>query len=97
MFFPVLIPYGAGLMNGYTKKEGGLPRTTTYTILSLSSAVGFLRGVQSVKLPFYTGPSQALATLALMVPLVVGTSFCSGLHFGKALRHTEEVRHTVME
>ena len=84
-------------MNGYTKKEGGLPRATTYTILSLSSAVGFLRGVRHVKIPLYTGPSQALATLALMVPLIVGASFCTGHHFGKALRHTDEVRHTALK
>jgi hypothetical protein len=88
MFFHFLLPYSTGLMNGYTTKEGGLPRTTTYTILGLSNALGFLHALKNVEQPFYTKSRPVITTVFFLFPFIVGASFCTGHHFGKAIRYT---------
>lgn len=98
MAFNILVPSFTGILNGYTKKEGGLPTVEKATIMSLSTTFGFIRGLSRARmmnLQMHISPAQGLAALFLGIPFMIGSSYCMGHHFGKALRHTDEVRYTI--
>jgi hypothetical protein len=98
MAFNILIPSITGVLNGYTKKEGGMSSVEKRTILSISAVVGGARTIS--KMYPLTGqlgvnPVYGIAALFLGIPLAVCSSYCMGHHFGKALRHTDEI-HSAM-
>jgi hypothetical protein len=98
MYFNIFAPTLLGGLNGYTKKEGGVTTFEKVTILSLTTTFGFLRAfnrMRSSTIPAFQHPPTAFTTLLFGIPLIVGTSFCTGHHFGKALRRTEDERSSI--
>ncbi len=98
MAFNILVPSFTGILNGYTKKEGGLSPVEKRTILGLSAIFGGVRGLSRLRTmngQLGITPGQGLAALFLGIPFVVGSSYCMGHHFGRALRQTDEI-HSAM-
>jgi hypothetical protein len=98
MAFTILVPSITGVLNGYIKKEGGLPTFEKMTIMGFSTTFGFMRGLSklhTMNLQMHITPGQGLAVLFLGIPFFVGSSYCTGHHFGKALRHIEDIRSLI--
>ncbi len=98
MAFNILVPSFTGILNGYTKKEGGLSPVEKRTILGISAIFGGVRGLSRLStMNGHLGitPGQGLAALVVGIPFVVGSSYCMGHHFGRGLRQTDEIRSTI--
>jgi hypothetical protein len=98
MAFTILVPSFTGILNGYIKKEGGLSPVEKRTILGISAIFGGVRGLsrlRTMNLQMSITPGQGLAALFLGIPFVVGSSYCTGHHFGKTFRHIDEIRSTI--
>jgi branched-subunit amino acid ABC-type transport system permease component len=83
--------WGIGILNGYKYKEDGISNKIKYTAMSVSSLlfgtrVIFEENIQKI-------PPKYLFTIFLVIaPLVIGSSFCVGTQFGKAIRDAEDNR-----
>jgi hypothetical protein len=81
--------WGIGVLNGFNYKEDGISSKIKYTAMSVSSVLFGLRAFSVENIPKLT-PQQMLAVLFIGTPLAIGSSFCMGTQFGKALRDVED-------
>jgi hypothetical protein len=87
MNIATITTWAVGLINGYKQKENGLPNQIIYGTMGAASIVNMMKviGVSTLK-----PPGILMGGLFIGVPLVVGTTFCVGHHFGKAIRWAED-------
>lgn len=78
-----------GALNGYKLKEDGLPNSIKYGTMALASGVNIVKGFANLKTPI-TNPGISLLGLGVMMPFIVGTTFCIGNYVGKGVRYAED-------
>lgn len=85
MNLPIFATWAAGVLNGYQHKEGGIPTSNKYGILSISSALLIVTKIPE-PLP---KPGVLIGGLVLGVPFAIGSSFCLGHLLGKSVYHSD--------
>lgn len=76
--------WATGILNGYNKD--GLPSSYKYVPIFLVSATGIVKGIGDIK-QVPARPGAFLTSLFIGIPLIVGTSFCTGTFMGKSIKH----------
>lgn len=80
-----------GFINGYNKKDNGVPNSIKYGIIGVTSVDGILKVLVNANIPDFIKSSsrQNLARIFIGIPLIMGTNFCIGHHIGKAVYYVE--------
>lgn len=83
--------WGIGILNGYKYKEDGISNKIKYTAMSVSSLLFGTRIIFEENIQKLS-PKYLFTTFLIVAPLVIGSSFCVGTQFGKAIRDAEDNR-----
>lgn len=81
--------WSVGALNGYKLKEDGLPNSIKYGTMALASGIHIVKGLGNLKTPIIN-PGISLFGLGVIVPFMVGTTFCVGNYVGKGVRYAED-------
>ena len=82
--------WGIGVLNGYKYKEDGISNKIKYTAMSVSSLLFGTRIIFEENIQKFPLKNTMFATFLFVAPLVIGSTFCIGTQFGKAIRDAED-------
>jgi hypothetical protein len=93
--FSFFSTWAIGVLNGYNIKDNGLPKSIIYGTLGVTSFANMIKvfGNFDVEKNAMTHKSaKALLGAAFIgVPIVMGTTFCTGNYLGKAVRYVKDI------
>ena len=89
--------WAVGVINGYKKKDNGLPANIKYSTLGITTTIGIFKTMANWDTPSAKNvisstltPRQKVGGLLIGVPLAMGMNFCVGHHMGKAIRWAKD-------
>jgi hypothetical protein len=86
MSIPVLSTWAVGILNGYKKNEGLLPRSIPYTTMSLATVLTSFKVMTSIsQLKYPISPHPNFGSVMCVTALGIGSIYCMGNQVGKAL------------
>ena len=86
MSIPVLSTWAVGILNGYKKNESALPRSITYTTMSLATVLTSFKAMGSIsQLKYPILPPSNLGSIMCITAVGIGSVYCMGSQVGKAL------------
>ncbi len=93
--FSFFSTWAIGVLNGYNIKDNGLPKSIIYGTLGVTSFANMIKvfgNFDSAKNAMTPKTANALITAAFIgVPIVMGTTFCTGNYLGKAVRYVKDI------
>jgi hypothetical protein len=78
-----------GTLNGYKLKEDGLPNSIKYGTMALATGIHIAKGFGNLKIPIINAGASILG-IGVIIPIMVGTTFCVGNYVGKGVRYAED-------
>lgn len=84
--------WATGVLNGYNLQETGLPNSIKYGTMVLATSIHIVKGLGNISMTEIPKmkPGITFASLMVVAPLAVGSTFCIGNYFGKAIRYVED-------
>jgi hypothetical protein len=86
---PLLSTLATGASNGFLHKEGGIPTSYKYTVMSVSAGMLIVKAFGTQPTPIARVTSLLLG-LFVGIPIMTGGVFCTGTFLGKTLRHVKD-------